>query len=107
MAAAVNKAKNNRPQFSKYLEAVISQGDQLNSNSKEQALVVLALKHSGQEDAAEKLVDKIKKEGSPSAVANIEQLLDLAENRGSVTSQDLKDNDIVQKIIETTKSILK
>ena len=53
------------------------------------------------------LVDKIKKEGSPSAVANIEQLLDLAENRGSVTSQDLKDNDIVQKIIETTKSILK
>ena len=107
LAAAVNKAKNNRPQFSKYLEAVISQGDQLNSNSKEQALVVLALKHSGQEDAAEKLVDKIKKEGSPSVIANIEQLLDLAENRGSVTSQDLKDNDIVQKIIETTKSILK
>ena len=107
LAAAVNKAKNNRPQFSKYLEAVISQGDHLNSNSKEQALVVLALKHSGQEDAAEKLVDKIKKEGSPSAVANIEQLLDLAENRGTGTSQDLKDNDIVQKIIETTKSILK
>ncbi|AKP50371.1 DUF5107 domain-containing protein [Cyclobacterium amurskyense] len=107
LAAAVNKAKNNRPQFSKYLEAVISQGDQLNSNSKEQALVVLALKHSGQEDAAEKLIDKIKKEGSPSVVANIEQLLDLAENRGTGTSQDLKDNDIVQKIIETTKSILK
>jgi len=105
LAAMVNKARNNQQQFSKYMEAVISQSDKLNINSQEQALVILALKNTGKEDAASVLMDKIKKEGTLSAVADIEQLLDYAANQGALMPDGMKDNGIVNKIIGATQSV--
>ncbi|WP_339922985.1 DUF5107 domain-containing protein [uncultured Cyclobacterium sp.] len=105
LAAMVNKARNNQQQFSKYMEAVISQADKLNINSQEQALVILALKNTGHEAAANDLTEKIKKEGSPSAVTKLEKLLDYASNNGKVISDTENDNGIVQKIIGATQPI--
>ena len=87
------------------MEAIIAQADILSINSQEQALVILALKHTGQENAASDLIEKIKKEGSPSAVTKLEKLLDYTSNNGKVISDTENDDGIVHKIIGATQSI--
>jgi tetratricopeptide (TPR) repeat protein len=97
----ISKAKNNQQQFVQYMEAVIAQAANLNSSSPEQALAILALKNTGREDTANELMKKIKREGEPSAVEQIERLTRLS---GPVAGQN-NDSGWVQKIIQATQSI--
>jgi tetratricopeptide (TPR) repeat protein len=101
LQGTVSKAKNNRQQLSQYMDAVIAQGANLNINSQEQALVILALNSTGQKDAANILMNKIKHEGRPSAVEQIERLTGSSE---LLISQN-KDSGLVEKIIEASQSI--